>query len=86
MNTLSLGDGGPRFISLSEAALILGTSDEQVETLVTSGELPAIRLGAEGPWRIDQLVLESYIGTLYEETRRHRLWNESNSASIERLP
>lgn len=86
MNTLSLGGSSSHFIALDEAALVLGASEEQLETLIASGELPAIRLGENGPWRVSRLVLDSYVQSLYEQARRHRLWNESDSASIEHLP
>ena len=86
MNTLSLGGSPSRFLALGEAARLLGTSESQGEALIDSGELPAIRLGENGPWRVSQLVLDSYIDSLYERSRRHRLWNGSNSASIEHLP
>ncbi|NYF11491.1 excisionase family DNA binding protein [Leifsonia sp. AK011] len=86
MNTLSLDDGGSRFITLDDAARVLGISPDHAESLIGSGELPAIRVGADGPWRIERSVLESYIEALYEETRRRSLWNGSNLASHRDMP
>ena len=86
MNTPSLDGGASRFIALDEAAHLLGISADHAEALVTSGELPAIRLETDGVWRIDRAVLERYIEALYEETRRRNLWNGSNLASIDELP
>ena len=86
MNTLSLDNGGSRFIALDEAALVLGISPDHAASLITSGELPAIRIGENGPWRVDRSVLESYIEALYEETRRRSQWSGSDLASHNDIP
>lgn len=86
MNTLSLDDGGSRFITLDDVARMLGISSDHAESLIASGELPAIRVGDGGPWRVERSVLESYIEALYEETRRRSLWNSSDVASHHDIP
>jgi hypothetical protein len=36
---------------------------------VRSGELPAIKIGGRGQWRVEASVLEEYIANAYEQTR-----------------
>ena len=66
------GGGGSlrRFLTLAEVAEVLNTSPAQVYALVRSGELPAIKLGGRGQWRVEIPVLDDYIKTLYDVTRR----------------
>jgi len=59
----------PRFLQLSDVAEILNTSTAQVYALVRRGELPAIKLGGRGQWRVENSQLEAYIERLYDETR-----------------
>ena len=60
----------PRFLLLSDVAEILNTSQAQVYALVRRGELPAIKLGGRGQWRVETEKLEEYIQTLYRATER----------------
>ncbi|MGV8884384.1 MAG: helix-turn-helix domain-containing protein [Microbacteriaceae bacterium] len=74
-----------RFLTLADAAEVLAISAHQAYGLVRSGELPAIKLGgngASGQWRIERVVLESYIDAKYEESRRLSLWNQSDYSNI----
>jgi len=75
-----------RFLTLADTAEILNISASQAYGLVRSGELPAIKIGASGQWRIERSVLESYIEAKYEEARRMSLWNQSDFASIAEIP
>lgn len=59
----------PRFYTLDQTARYLNVSRPQVYALVRSGELPAIKLGGRGVWRVDRHQLETYIERLLEETR-----------------
>ncbi len=74
-----------RFLTLADTAEILNITARQAYALVHSGELPAIKVGASGQWRIERNVLESYIEAMYEETRRMSLWNQSDIASVTEL-
>jgi excisionase family DNA binding protein len=47
---------------------VLNTSVAQVYALVRRGELPAIKLGGRGQWRVESSRLEDYIAQLYRET------------------
>ena len=82
MNDDSPAGGLARFLTLGDAAVLLCISTRQAYGLVHSGELPAIRVGAGGHWRIERSVLEEYIDAKYEETRRHALWNQSDFANV----
>lgn len=59
----------PRFLNLADVAEILNVSAVQARALVVSGELPAIKVGGRGQWRIEASQLEEYIQRKYAETR-----------------
>ena len=61
--------GQPRFLQLSDVAEVLNTSSAQVYSLVRSGELPAIKIGGRGQWRVEASELEKYIARMYDQTR-----------------
>jgi excisionase family DNA binding protein len=58
-----------RFIPLTEVSEILDISAAQAYALVRSGDLPAIKVGGRGQWRVETAELESYIQRMYAETR-----------------
>lgn len=58
-----------RFIPLTEVSEILDISADQAYALVRSGDLPAIKVGGRGQWRVETVVLEDYIQTMYARTR-----------------
>jgi excisionase family DNA binding protein len=58
----------PRFLTLADVAELLNTSSAQVYALVRRGELPAIKLGGRGQWRVEASRLEEFIQQLYKET------------------
>jgi excisionase family DNA binding protein len=64
---------------------VLSISTGQAYSLVRSGELPAIKVGASGLWRVERTVLEGYIEAMYEESRRRSLWNQSDYANLAEL-
>jgi excisionase family DNA binding protein len=74
-----------RFLTLADTAEILNVSAAEALDLVRTGELPAIRVGAAGSWRVERVVLESYIEAGYEEARRMSLWQQSDFANIPEL-
>jgi excisionase family DNA binding protein len=82
MNESSPPDALGRFLTLADTAELLNITARQAYALVRSGELPAIKVGASGQWRIERSVLESYIEAMYEETRRMSLWHQSDHASV----
>ncbi len=74
-----------RFLALTDVAEVLSLTAGEVLALVRSGELPAIRLGSIGQWRVEQRVLESFIADKYDESRRLALWNEAQYADVAEL-
>jgi excisionase family DNA binding protein len=59
----------PRFLLLADVAEVLNISAAQTYALVRSGELPAIKVGGRGQWRVEESELESYIQRMYAQTR-----------------
>ena len=59
----------PRFLTLADVAEQLNTSSAQVYALVRRGELPGIKLGGRGQWRVERVQLEEFIQRMYAETR-----------------
>jgi excisionase family DNA binding protein len=57
-----------RFLLLSDVAAELNVSDSQVYHMVRSGDLPAIKIGGRGQWRVERAKLEEYIQRKYAET------------------
>ena len=60
--------GTPRFLTLADVAEVLNTSSAQVYALVRRGELPAIKIGGRGQWRVEASKLEEFIERMYSET------------------
>jgi excisionase family DNA binding protein len=59
-----------RFLRLSDVAEMLNISASQTYALVRSGDLPAIKVGGRGQWRVERRELETYIKRMYEQTRQ----------------
>ncbi|GAB3031387.1 DNA-binding protein [Nocardioides flavus (ex Wang et al. 2016)] len=59
----------PRFLTLADVAEVLNTSSAQVYALVRRGELPAIKIGGRGQWRVERVQLEDFIQRMYADTR-----------------
>jgi len=74
-----------RFLTLADTAAILNLTASQALDLVRTGELPAIRIGTSRAWRVERVVLESYIEAKYEEARRIALWEQSDFGNIPEL-
>ena len=59
----------PRFLTLADVAETLNVSAAQAYALVRSGDLPAIKVGGRGQWRVEAAELESYIARMYSDTK-----------------
>lgn len=59
----------PRFLQLSDVAEVLNISANQVYALVRRGDIPAVKIGGRGQWRVEATELEKYIERLYTETK-----------------
>lgn len=64
-----------RFLTLEDVATYLNVSVPQAYALVRSGELPAIKIGGRGVWRVDKGQLETYVERLHEQTKQ---WAEAH--------
>jgi excisionase family DNA binding protein len=62
--------GAPRFLQLTDVAEILNISAAQAYALVRNGDLPAIKVGGRGQWRVETAQLEAYIQRAYDETKK----------------
>ena len=60
-----------RFLPLADVAETLAISSAQAYALVRSGELPAIKVGGRGQWRVEESQLEAYIERMYAQTREN---------------
>jgi excisionase family DNA binding protein len=58
-----------RFLTLADVAEILNISAAQAYALVRNGELPAIKVGGRGQWRIEVTQLDAYISRMYDQTQ-----------------
>lgn len=58
-----------RFLTLTDVAETLNISMSQTKSLVRSGDLPAVKIGGRGIWRVEASMLEDYIQRMYEQTR-----------------
>jgi len=74
-----------RFLTRADTAEVLNISAGQAYALVRSGELPAIKVGSGGQWRVERDVLEGYIAGKYEENRRRNLWNQAEFTDVPEL-
>ena len=57
----------PRFLTLPDVAEVLNTSVAQVYAMVRRGDLPAIKIGGRGQWRVESSMLEDYIARMYKQ-------------------
>ncbi|WP_395243701.1 helix-turn-helix domain-containing protein [Agromyces sp. MMS24-K17] len=74
-----------RFFSLADAAEILAVDVSMVDALVRSGELPAIRVGSSGPYRIERTQLDLWIEGQYRQSEVDTAWNEGEFANVAEL-
>lgn len=77
----------PRFLTLTDVAEVLNISSAQTYALVRRGDLPAIKIGGRGQWRVEAVELEAYIQRLYAESAAEReagrLLDESSDAPVD---
>jgi len=73
----------PRFLQMSDVAEILNVTSSQVYHMVRSGDLPAIKVGGRGQWRVERSKLEEYIERKYAETAA---WVQANPLVLREDP
>lgn len=64
-----MADDDSRFLTLADVADLLNTSSAQVYALVRRGDLPAIKIGGRGQWRVERVQIEDFIQRMYAETK-----------------
>ena len=69
-----------RLMTIADVAAYLQISVNQTYVLVRSGEIAAMKVGSS--WRIEPRMLEAYIATRYEESRRTNLWNQIDYSDL----
>jgi excisionase family DNA binding protein len=59
----------PPLLKPADVARVLNVTVTQVYTLMRSGDLPALKIGKKGVWRVSRETLEAYIEQLEAEAR-----------------
>ena len=54
----------------AEVAQVLNVTVTQVYTLMRSGDLPALKIGKKGVWRVSRETLEAYLAGLEAVARQ----------------
>jgi prophage regulatory protein len=60
---------GPRFLTPDDVAAELACSRVQVMALLRSGDLPGVKIGGRGQWRVERWKFEEWIADQYCRTR-----------------
>lgn len=76
----------PRYLKLEDVAAYLSVSVPQVYALVRSGELPAIKIGGRGVWRVDKAKLDVYLDRLEQQTAEWAKAHPLNPRDKEAMP
>jgi excisionase family DNA binding protein len=78
-----------RYWDLPDVAAYMSVSVPQVYALVRSGELPAVKIGGRGIWRVDRRKLDDYLDNLETQTaewaKAHPLNPKDKEAAAEEL-
>lgn len=59
----------PPLLKPAEVAEVLNVTVSQVYTLMRDGELPAVKIGRKGVWRVSRETLEAYLAKLEAQAR-----------------
>ena len=70
------------FVSVATAAEMLAVSVSHIYALIRSGELPALRVGRRGPWRISTGALAAFVSDSYEIEFTAAQWREAQWAGV----
>jgi excisionase family DNA binding protein len=60
-----------RFLTIEQVAEELAVTRTQVYTMARKGEIPAIKIGQKGHWRIERARLEEWIAAQYLATAEY---------------
>lgn len=67
--SVTTDDLPPPLLKPAEVAQVLNVTVTQVYTLMRSGDLPALKIGRKGVWRVSRETLEAYLAQLEAEAR-----------------
>jgi excisionase family DNA binding protein len=59
----------PPLLKPADVARVLNVTVTQVYTLMRSGDLPALKIGKKGVWRVSRDTLDEYLSGLEAEAR-----------------
>jgi excisionase family DNA binding protein len=59
----------PPLLKPADVARVLNVTVTQVYTLMRSGDLPALKIGKKGVWRVSRDTLDQYLADLEAEAR-----------------
>ncbi|MFT4228863.1 MAG: helix-turn-helix domain-containing protein [Microbacterium sp.] len=76
---------GVRYLDPAQVAELLGLSVDEVVALALERRLRGARLGSPARWRIEEASIGEYLDEQAELTRRHALWQQSQTASFPEL-
>jgi excisionase family DNA binding protein len=79
-----------RFVTMKQVAEELSLSEAQVYALVRSKDLPAVKIGGRGQWRIERTRLEEWIERHYRDTERfideHPFTGAGDKRTVDKRP
>ena len=67
---MTTDDLPPPLLKPADVARVLNVTVTQVYTLMRSGDLPALKIGKKGVWRVSRETLEAYLGDLERDARQ----------------
>lgn len=85
MTSNGAADSIGRFLTIADTAELLAVDVHVVDELIRSGELPAIRIGSAGHWRVERAHLEAFIEVKYEENHVRTQWDQGEFSNIAEL-
>lgn len=73
----------PRFYTVNEVATLLATTPNHVHAMLKRQELPGIKIGNRGQWRVERTEFEKYVKTRYVETAQELAEEAELSDSVD---
>jgi excisionase family DNA binding protein len=67
----------------ADVARVLNVTVTQVYTLMRSGDLPALKIGKKGVWRVSRETLEAFLAGLETEARQRGPLTELDPESVD---
>lgn len=74
------------FLTMTDVGEVLNVSTAQAYALIRRGDLPAIKIGGRGQWRVERTELEGFIKRSYGTTRTFITSHPFDGRSVETAP